>query len=119
MSLPELAKQAPLLLPTGMGKDQPSTTEVEKPLGNSSSVEASNGHLPKDAWKVWTITGLTNVLAGLMGFYFGCLLIWTENLLVPIVAHAVYDALQFLITKRQVEKKEQASSCVEQLGADT
>jgi hypothetical protein len=64
------------------------------------------------------ITKIYIVLAGLMGFYFGCLLIWTENLLVPIVAHAVYDALQFLITKRQVEKKEQASSYVEQVGAD-
>lgn len=65
------------------------------------------------------ITKIYIVLAGLMGFYFGCLLVWTENLLVPIIAHAVYDALQFLITKRQVEKKEQASSCVEPLGADT
>jgi membrane protease YdiL (CAAX protease family) len=31
------------------------------------------------------------VIAGLMGFYLGCLWIGTGNLLVPILAHALYD----------------------------
>jgi membrane protease YdiL (CAAX protease family) len=46
------------------------------------------------------ITRLYIVLAALMGLYFGGLLIWTGNLLVPITAHAAYDAVQLLITRR-------------------
>lgn len=47
------------------------------------------------------ITRLYVVLAALMGVYFGALLMYTENLLVPITAHAVYDAVQLLLTARQ------------------
>jgi membrane protease YdiL (CAAX protease family) len=47
------------------------------------------------------ITRLYVVLAALMGMYFGALLIYTENLLVPIAAHATYDAVQLLMTARQ------------------
>ena len=42
------------------------------------------------------ITNLYAVLATAMGVYFGCLYYFTGNLLVPIFAHAGYDAVQFL-----------------------
>ena len=51
------------------------------------------------------ITKMYIFLAAVMGLYFGGLLIWSENLLIPIFAHAVYDAIQLLMTKRQVERK--------------
>jgi len=47
------------------------------------------------------ISRLYVVLATLMGFYFGGLFIYTENLLVPIAAHATYDAVQLIMTARQ------------------
>jgi uncharacterized protein len=40
---------------------------------------------------VHLITRTYGVLAGLIGLYLGVELIWTENLLTPIVTHAVYD----------------------------
>lgn len=43
---------------------------------------------------VHRITNLYVVVTGLMGFYFGLLLVLTGNLLVPITAHALYDAVQ-------------------------
>ncbi|OYP36026.1 CPBP family intramembrane glutamic endopeptidase [Rhodopirellula sp. MGV] len=46
------------------------------------------------------ITKLYIVIASIMGVYFGVLLIATESLLVPIVAHATFDAVQFVIAKR-------------------
>lgn len=51
------------------------------------------------------ITKLYVVVASLMGAYFAVLLIATDSLLVPIVAHAVYDAAQFLIAKRELESE--------------
>jgi membrane protease YdiL (CAAX protease family) len=51
------------------------------------------------------ITRLYVVLAALMGLYFGALLIYTENLLVPIAAHATYDAVQLIMTARQQESE--------------
>lgn len=50
---------------------------------------------------VHPITKLYVLLAALMGLYFGALLIWTENLLVPIAAHAAYDAVQLMISRRR------------------
>jgi membrane protease YdiL (CAAX protease family) len=50
---------------------------------------------------VHPITKLYVVLAAIMGLYFGLLLIWTENLLVPIAAHAAYDAVQLIISGRK------------------
>lgn len=47
------------------------------------------------------ITKFYVVLAALMGLYFGALLLWTENLLVPIAAHAAYDAVQLILTARE------------------
>lgn len=46
------------------------------------------------------ITKLYIFLAALMGLYFGGLLLLTGNLLVPIAAHATYDALQLILTAR-------------------
>jgi membrane protease YdiL (CAAX protease family) len=36
-----------------------------------------------------------------MGLYFGGLVLYTGNLLVPIAAHATYDAVQLIMTARQ------------------
>lgn len=41
------------------------------------------------------------VLATLVGVYLGYLTIATENLLVPIVAHALYDAVQLIMALRE------------------
>lgn len=49
------------------------------------------------------ITKLYVVVAALMGVYFGALLVVTDSLVVPIVAHATYDASQFLIAKREIQ----------------
>ena len=46
------------------------------------------------------ITKLYVFLAALMGLYFGSLLLYTGNLLVPIAAHATYDAVQLILTAR-------------------
>ena len=50
------------------------------------------------------ITRLYVVLAALMGLYFGALVIYTENLMVPIAAHATYDAVQLIVTARQEQQ---------------
>ncbi|KAA1261306.1 CAAX amino terminal protease self- immunity [Rubripirellula obstinata] len=49
---------------------------------------------------VHPISKLYIILAAVMGLYFGGLVIWTGNLLVPITAHAAYDAVQMLMTSR-------------------
>ncbi len=54
------------------------------------------------------ISRLYIFLATLMGFYFGALVIYTENLLVPITAHATYDAVQLIITARREETGDHA-----------
>ena len=46
------------------------------------------------------ITKLYVALAALMGLYFGGLVLFTGNLLVPIAAHATYDAVQLILTAR-------------------
>jgi len=51
------------------------------------------------------VTKLYIVLATVMGIYFGCLVIFTGNLLVPIVAHAAYDAAQLIVTAYQERKQ--------------
>jgi membrane protease YdiL (CAAX protease family) len=43
---------------------------------------------------VHPISKLYIAITGLMGLYFGVLLILSGNLLIPIVAHALYDAIQ-------------------------
>lgn len=43
---------------------------------------------------VHPISRLYVAVTGLMGLYFGALLIITGNLIIPIVAHALYDAIQ-------------------------
>ncbi len=53
------------------------------------------------------ITRLYVVLAAFMGLYFGALVIYTENLLVPIAAHATYDAVQLIMTARNEQRSEQ------------
>jgi membrane protease YdiL (CAAX protease family) len=45
------------------------------------------------------------VIAALMGLVFAGLLLWSGNLLVPISAHATYDAIHLVISKRQMERE--------------
>ena len=52
---------------------------------------------------VHPMTKLYIVIATIMGIYFAVLLVWTENLLIPIAAHAAYDAVQMLIAKARPE----------------
>lgn len=52
------------------------------------------------------ITKLYIVLASLIGLYFGALVIYTGNLLVPIMAHATYDAVQLIMTSRADRTKD-------------
>ncbi|MEM9825793.1 MAG: CPBP family intramembrane glutamic endopeptidase [Planctomycetota bacterium] len=47
------------------------------------------------------ITRLYVVVATFIGLYLGLLLVFTDNLLIPIVAHTVYDAAQFWLAKRR------------------
>ncbi len=53
---------------------------------------------------VHPLTKLYIVVATIMGLYFGVLLIFSGNLLVPIAAHATYDAVQLIITARSSKK---------------
>jgi uncharacterized protein len=39
------------------------------------------------------------VLATVIGIYLGAIVLWTENLLIAIVAHSVYDAVHLLIAR--------------------
>lgn len=50
---------------------------------------------------VHPITRLYVVVAAVIGLYLGLLLIWTDNLLVPIAAHAAYDAIQLMLSSRK------------------
>jgi uncharacterized protein len=50
------------------------------------------------------ITWAYSVIAAVMGLYFGALVFWSGNLLIPIVAHAAYDAVHLLLAKRQHTK---------------
>jgi uncharacterized protein len=47
------------------------------------------------------------VVAALMGLFFAGILVWSGNLLVPIAAHATYDAVHLLLSKRQQEREKQ------------
>ncbi len=54
---------------------------------------------------VHPITKLYIVLAAVMGLYLGALVIGTGNLLIPITAHAAYDAVQMLMAAREDRRK--------------
>ena len=45
------------------------------------------------------VTSSYAVMAGLLGLYLGVLAVWHDNLLVPMVVHALYDfvALTYLV----------------------
>ncbi len=47
------------------------------------------------------ITTLYSVVAGVLGFYLGALWVWCGNLLVPIIAHSLYDfvGLTFVVRR--------------------
>ena len=46
------------------------------------------------------------VLAGLMGFYLGLLAIVTDNLLVPIIAHGLYDFIALLCLLHEAKNQD-------------
>ena len=56
------------------------------------------------------LTPLYVVLASLMGLYFGALVLLTDNLLIPIAAHAAYDAVQLIMTSRDGRSVEEVSA---------
>lgn len=55
------------------------------------------------------ITKLYIAITALMGCYFAALLLLTGNLLVPIVAHGLYDAIQLWLAAAQVDAESLAS----------
>lgn len=52
---------------------------------------------------VHAITRLYAVMATVMGVVFGLLMVFTDSLIVPIIAHAVFDAVQFLQARRELQ----------------
>ena len=58
---------------------------------------------------VHPITKLYVFLATLMGIYFGLLVLLSGNLLIPIAAHAAYDAAQLMITGRREAEEDKGS----------
>ncbi len=55
---------------------------------------------------VHPITKLYIFVASIIGLYLGVLLLLSGNLLVPIAAHAAYDAAQLMLTAREKTKSE-------------
>jgi len=59
------------------------------------------------------MTPLYAIVAGLIGLYFGIVWLWTDNLLAPILAHALYDFVAILWylhgPKRLVRRKKRAT----------
>lgn len=53
-------------------------------------------------------TVLYAVIAGLVGVYLGVLYVVTDNLLVPIVAHGVYDLIALEYTRRAIRRQKNA-----------
>ena len=47
------------------------------------------------------ITPAYAVIAAIIGLYLGGLVIWTENLIVAMVAHGFYDTVHLLLAKRE------------------
>ena len=54
---------------------------------------------------VHPVTALYAVMAGLIGLYLGVLAVWHDNLLVPMVVHALYDfvALTYLVHHHRLQ----------------
>lgn len=50
------------------------------------------------------ITPAYVVVTGVLGVYLAMLLVWTQNLLVPITAHAFYDFVQLVFITRAVRR---------------
>ncbi|TWU19676.1 CPBP family intramembrane glutamic endopeptidase [Allorhodopirellula heiligendammensis] len=57
---------------------------------------------------VHPISKLYVVVTGIMGLYFGALLILTGNLLIPIVAHALYDAIQLWAASAEAQSEQRS-----------
>lgn len=47
------------------------------------------------------------ILATFMGIYLGCLLVWTDNLLAPMMVHFLYDAFALIFLTRVWKPAEQ------------
>ena len=80
--------------------------------GQSTSLELGVGLVASSLafGMVHPITKLYIFLAAVMGLYFGVLLLVSGNLLVPIAAHAAYDAAQLLLSARQKRKRSGAKT---------
>jgi membrane protease YdiL (CAAX protease family) len=63
-------------------------------------------HPQYDLFKQWTsVTRTYGIMAMGIGVYLGVLYVLTGNLLAPMIAHAVYDAV-FLIWSLKVRRRE-------------
>ena len=49
------------------------------------------------------VTKLYFALATIMGAYFAALMLLSDSLLIPIVAHAAYDAMQLLVSRYRMQ----------------
>jgi membrane protease YdiL (CAAX protease family) len=56
------------------------------------------------------ITPTYALLAGLLGGYLGVLLMTTDNLLAPIIAHGLYDFLAFLVVARECRRADKQTT---------
>lgn len=78
------------------------------PLDSASNVQIWTGILLASLMfgLVHPITPTYVVLAALIGIYLGWLTVVTANLLVPIAAHATYDAVQLVLAQREMRRDE-------------
>lgn len=51
-------------------------------------------------------TALYAVIAGLVGAYLGWLFAYTDNLIAPIITHALYDAIALELARRAIAKRQ-------------
>lgn len=58
------------------------------------------------------------VVAALMGLFFAGVLVWSGNLLVPIAAHATYDAIHLVLSKRQMEGEKRRPKAPSEAGGE-
>lgn len=113
LSMPELLT---VCLAAGVGEELlfrgwllPAVANWCEPFGASASIAIAVVVSSIVFGLVHPITKLYAVLATIIGAYFAALMLWTNSLIVPIVAHAVYDAIQMALAKRSDTKKSVAS----------
>lgn len=51
-------------------------------------------------------TALYAVIAGLVGVYLGCIFAYTDNLIAPVITHALYDAVALELARRAIAQRQ-------------